>query len=102
MQTFISENKKKITRIVGIQDKYYHKSSPFTQERHQQATQTQKEKRSENLVDGGLPHGRAEHEFVRHQLYQSRVDEDTRGDRVENAVDDEGRVALWGVALPHT
>lgn len=76
------------------------KSSPLAQKRHQPRARGHRAHGAQHLPDGRALHVAAEHELVGHELDEARVDQDAGGDGVEDAVDDQRRLAAGRERLP--
>ncbi|KFY93091.1 hypothetical protein V500_03916, partial [Pseudogymnoascus sp. VKM F-4518 (FW-2643)] len=74
---------------------------PLPQHSHEPGTEHHACKRRQDDANLTASHLLVKHEFVRHQLHQPGVDEDTRGDRVEDTVHQQHRTAVCAEALAH-
>ena len=68
---------------------------PLSKKRHEPSTQAHGPEGAQDFSDGRSLHVLAEHELVSHQLYQSGVYQDTSGDGVEDAIDDQRPLTAW-------
>ena len=65
-------------------------------------THTHHAKRSHDNPQPRPPHHTTEHELVRHQLDQARIDQNAGADAIEHALDDQRRLRSRRIGLPET
>ena len=99
---------------------YGHLLGPFPQESHQTyskrqwkcqasstggnftSTHTHHGKRIHDGPQARPPHHTAEHELVRHQLHQARIDQDAGADAIEHALHNQRRLRSRRICLPES
>lgn len=76
--------------------------SPVTEKSHQTSTKRHKPKRLERPTNRPILHVRAKHKLMRHELHQTGINQDTRTDRIKNAIGEKRSTGLWSKRLADT